>query len=38
MKHYKSDEIFDLLYDVSENKELSFFKRDSDPTGILYED
>jgi len=37
-KHYKPSEIFDLLYDVSENKELSFYNRNPDPTHILFED
>ena len=37
-KKYKGKEIYDLLYDVSENKELSYYKRNNDPLNILYYD
>ena len=37
-KHYKPSEIYELLYDVSENKELTFYDRNTDPTHILFED
>jgi hypothetical protein len=37
-KHYKQSEVYELLYDVSENKELSFYERNHDPTHILFED
>jgi len=37
-KHYEGSEIYELLYDVSEDKDLSFYKRNPDPEGILFQD
>ena len=37
-KHYEGPEIFDLLYAVSENKALSSYTRNPDPSGILLQD